>query len=657
MSIGEWSSLSSLDDDRLALEAAALLSLFPPQSVWLISRFLGEWIEVGDLLMTAPRSPEDIEQGLSGDWVREAGLELPSLASGLLCPDPVAALHECAILIAAANRKSEPLMPHIAVAYLNLYAAVGTHELELHDEIDTSLVWDAWRCVRAFILAMSAERFADAAPDEPTMVGGVFSEWMSHDSDLSSDDPAWTAGLGPMFQSLNGWDSTWSMPPRPCTNNALDWAAYWAPLPTLAIGVLGWSDPALGLARWILMGMPSSSSPALSLLKRVWGSDSLRYFCHPQMDWDLAKEGKHGLIHSGRMIAQLFTEPGDAGSYVRCGGLHMGDHLDRQLMRTQAGDVRIFQPLGKNVPQEYFVHLNRYEGWYAQLRRIGRKLSPQPGASGLTLTLVAPPFGLLGTFRHSEDTGRWHATQNDIHLLGNSRLVERMEHPFSAVFRDAQRETAYGSRGHRSLSPCVTFFVASELARRHAGYGLYWDDKFKGPLDASLHLKHDKKPEVFLPRDGRVGSLYNSEHFILGPAEILAFASPRELIQAIEGLFGLTSPRHSLPTDRHNIMYRTMSHILSATERDRSSWNFFPDTPFPAGRSWQPKDLMNDEGQYSWATGLPWTLVRDDTAVAMVTPDGMAYIGGDKVDLLAAYAEHARKLVPMVRDVFGDILP
>lgn len=657
MSIGEWTHLSSLDDDLLALEAAALLSLFPPQSVSLISHFLGEWIDVGGLLMAAPRSTQDIEQGLAGEWVRQAGLELPSLASGILCADPVAALRECALLIGAAVKESEPLMPHVAVAYLNLYATVGTRELEVHPEIDTSLVWDAWRCVQAFLLALSNDRLGDAVPGEPAMVGGAFSEWMSHDKDLSNDDAAWTAGLGPMFQSLNGWDSTWSMPPRPSTDKALDWAAYWAPLPLLAISVLGWSDPALGLARWILMGMPSNS-PALSLLKRVWGPGALRYFCHPQMDWDLAKEGKHGLIHSGPMIAQLFAESDDAGSYVHCGGLHIGEHLDGQLMGTHpVNDVTIFQPLGENVRQEYVVHLNRYDGWYAQLRRIGRKLSHQPDPSEFALTLIAPPFGLLGTFRRSEDTGRWHATQNDIHLLGNSRLLERIGHPFSAVLRDAQRETAYGSRGHTSLSPCLTFYVASELARRHAGYGLYWDDKFKGPLDASLRLKHNKKPEVFLPRDGRVGSLYNSKHFILGPAEILAFASPRELIQGIEGLLGLTSPPHSLPTDRHNIMYRTMSHILSATHHDRSSWNFFADTPFPAGRSWQSKDPMNGEGQYMWATGLPWTLVRDDKPVAMVTPDGMAYVDGGQVDLLAAYAKHARKLASMVRDVFGDILP
>lgn len=658
MSIGAWSTLSFLDDDLLALEAAALLSLFPPQNVSLISHFLGDWIDVGDgHLVAGKRSPEEIELGLAGGWLREARLELPSLASGMLCSDPVAALEECALLVGAAVFEAEPVMPHIAVAFLNLHAAVGARELEKLPEIKINMVWDAWRCVRAFVLATSKDRLADTAPGEPTMNGGHLSEWMSHDKDLSGDDAAWTAGLGPMFQSLNGWNSMWSMPPRPDTGEPLEWAAYWAPLPLLAIGVLGWSDPALALARWILMGMPSNS-PGLSLLKRAWGPDALRYFCHPQMDWDLAKDGKHGLIHSGPMIAHIFAERDDASGTIHCGGLHIGDHLDRQLMRTLPGDdVTIFQPLGDNAGRKYVLQLNKYDGWYAQLRRIGRKLSHQPGAAGLTLTLISPPFGLLGTFRQSADTGRWHATQEEVHLLGNSRLLERMEHPFSAIFHDAQRESAHGSRRYTSLSPCLTFYVASELARRHSGYGLYWDDKFKGPLDASLHLKHNKKPEVFLPRDGRVGSLYNSKHFILGQAEILAFASPRELIQGIEGLLGLTSPRHSLPTDRHNIMYRTMSYVLSATQHDRSSWNFFADTPFAAGRSWQSKNSMNGEGQYMWATGLPWTLVRDDKPVAMVTPDGMAYVDGGQVDLLAAYAKHARKLAPMVRDVFGDILP
>jgi hypothetical protein len=43
--------------------------------------------------------------------------------------------------------------------------------------------------------------------------------------------------------------------------------------------------------------------------------------------------------------------------------------------------------------------------------------------------------------------------------------------------------------------------------------------------------------------------------------------------------------------------------------------------------------------------------------VAVVTPDGLAYVGRRRIDLLAAYGKHSRKLDPMVRDVFDDILP
>jgi hypothetical protein len=189
-----------------------------------------------------------------------------------------------------------------------------------------------------------------------------------------------------------------------------------------------------------------------------------------------------------------------------------------------------------------------------------------------------------------------------------------MEHPFSAIYREAQRESAHKTRGGTrvSIGRAFAFNVASELARRHAGYGLYWDDKFKPPPTAPLHLRRSTKPVVFLPRDGRVGSLDQTHGFMLEPTGILAFASPPEPIEAIGSRLGLASPRHSLPTDRHNIMYRTMAHILASTAYDDADWTLAADTPFAgAGRAWAAKIPTNDADD-RWASGVPWTLLRDD---------------------------------------------
>lgn len=657
MSIASLSPVSSLDNNLLVLEAAAVLSLFKPENMAMLDYILGDGTQndIG-LEFLVQKSADEVNAGLGGDWIRAVGLELPSVANGNLCPNPMATLRECAKSIDVAVAQSKQPEPHLVLVFLNLHAVTGAWQQNRAIGLSFDTVWNAWRGIREFLRNLHSPDHAVNDGGEPNMVAPNLSRWNPHNQRSVGDYAPWTSGLGPMFQTLNGWDSAWSMPPKPRSEDVLESVAYWGSLPTLVLGILGWSDPALGLARWILSGMPTNTRELL-LLRRNWGADSLMYFCHPQVDWNPTDGEINDFRSSGTVVASLYEASDRADEFNRCGGLHMSTHLGWQLLASGPGSGTLFGEVDQGECHAYFLRLETLAGWYAQLRTLGGELTQRHPGLSIELTLLAPSVGILGRFSQSQVTARWHSTTEEVHCLGNTGAVAEQDLPSSEGSRFSKLAIPTDGRPSRRYTNALVFWVASELARRHAGYGLYCNDNH--PADsAALILRHDSKPTVFLPRHGRVVSEGWTEDSEFKVDELLAFESPRALIHAVERQLGLHSPQNALPSTRHTLMYRVMAAILSSTCNDKAEWNFAAGSigwgqPGPWD-DWMPHSRTTKS---SSASGMPWTLLRNGEPRAVLTPDGIVHKQHTRQDLFEVFIRKGRRVTPTIGEVFGRILP
>ncbi|WP_426940216.1 hypothetical protein [Pseudarthrobacter sp. S6] len=335
----------------------------------------------------------------------------------------------------------------------------------------------------------------------------------------------------------------------------------------------------------------------------------------------------------------------------------MSTHLGWQLLASGPGSGTLFSEIGQGECHAYLLRLETLAGWYAQLHTIGGELTLQHPGLSIELTILAPSVGILGRFSQSQVTARWHSTTEEVHCLGNTGTVAERNLPSSEGSRFSKLATPTDGRPSRRYTNALVFWVASELARRHSGYGLYYNDNH--PADsAALILRHDSKPTVVLPRHGRVGSHGWTEDAEFKFDELLAFQSSRALIHAVEHRLGLPSPTGALPTTRHNLMYRAMAVILASTCHDKDDWNFAAGSigwgrPGP----WDEWTSPWQTRKSSWASGMPWTLLKNGQPHAILTPDGIVHEQNDRTDLFNAYVHKDRRIMTTIGEVFGRILP
>jgi hypothetical protein len=241
------------------------------------------------------------------------------------------------------------------------------------------------------------------------------------------DHAPWVTGVAQLHGCLAGWDAAWTLPPRPPLDaDVLPRCAYFAPLALLMFGCLSWIDPAVGIARWINLGMPVED-PVLKLIKRQWGKwalahalgqDTLSFWTYGD-GYALANGLTHGQtnLEESARAGRSFLESSEYGrrQLQFAGQLHMQTHIQWQLGRMdEQTPARTLFINGNSA----VITLDEYSGWWEALREEGDNLPPLRADDERVVHVLSKGIGLLGEFRHSRVTGRWYVGSHETHLLG-----------------------------------------------------------------------------------------------------------------------------------------------------------------------------------------------------------------------------------------------
>ncbi|MDQ0076803.1 TY-Chap2 family putative peptide chaperone [Arthrobacter oryzae] len=619
-----WNSLKCVDENLLVLESAAILSLVVPNGVSAVQSSLVEWTLISGNLTGGCGAEGMPSARILQDQLNEAGLRLPSVLKGTLSVDARRAAAECADIINRSSAGSAP--PHVSLAVLNFYSQGECADEPMSSSIARTIE-RAWHSMDQFLQELND---SVAVEESRAAMAPNFVEqselWKAHDPKLVGDyyihGPS---GLGAAFQTINGWDSAWSMPPLDPSSEFNERHRYWSSLPHVALGPLGWKDPALGIARWILLGMPTST-PELALIASRWGLDALIYFS--QSDWMQGNDDTLRLECSSQPAAQIISKSYRASVLEGARSLHMCDHFWRQFFSVESpelGSWRMFERHPDNDSPEFVVILDQFQGWYRTLTQLDGREFPGGISPDVSVTVIARPVGLLGTYRRSSQTGRWYSGSHEVHLLGFSQASAATLRPSKSV--PAKATDHVKPSIHKTAS---AFWLASEICRRHPSYVLHGDGPDTG---GELRLVSSSGPAIRISRVGTAGV----EGSVREAIDLVEAHDKRELIRAIEKNLGLSVKSGSSPTTERTIVYRVLAQILALVAGEKMRW-----------------DITAVE---SVSNGSVWELLCGGESVATFLPNGDVVMTTGTVNLLERYNAHSRKLSAMIGDVFGSILP
>jgi hypothetical protein len=214
-----------------------------------------------------------------------------------------------------------------------------------------------------------------------------------------------------------------------------------------------------------------------------------------------------------------------------------------------------------------------------------------------------------------------------------------------------------------------SWWIASELARRHPEYVVHEMHPGGGSYDCLALLIVGQHPAVQLNRGGTI-------HVMDNPAyrrywrDALASGTPHALVKEIEAAASLNLARKAPATTSRTLAYRFIAALMTMTVNDRHVWdarNEFIDSSsddetvlngyidaFPDVRhdftTTEPIGLWQEPYSHFWA------ILRDEKPVAIVSIDGRFYRKEHAMDLMPAYKAHNRAIIPLVVDAMAGLI-
>ncbi|MDQ0863771.1 hypothetical protein [Arthrobacter globiformis] len=261
-------------------------------------------------------------------------------------------------------------------------------------------------------------------------------QWNDFNAGWESADSNCDYELSLVCRALGSHDADWLPPKDPAGSGHMpDFITYWFSLSAVVLGHLAWSNPALGMARWLNSGMPGDDG-VLSGLKRLYGADAAALILNRNVS-ELATKMIHvvpnhldqsedtfdpseALIHSPALVSRISRSRRWAA--MLCGGsdpLQLADHLESLLLMPGPREVRLSG--GSDAVSVPNVHLllPNSSGWSKSLQRHGDKLPVRPDGRSWRVAVTSATLGYLGEFRRSRETGLWFAGRHASHMLGN----------------------------------------------------------------------------------------------------------------------------------------------------------------------------------------------------------------------------------------------
>lgn len=250
---------------------------------------------------------------------------------------------------------------------------------------------------------------------------------------LCGDNDPWNRHLATAWRAC-AEPGLGDYPHRPRPDDDGEWStfeariAFFAPLLHLLMYGIGWSQPALGLARWIEHGR-ATDEPVLAVVDRWWGHDVdafVAWLAGAPHACAHLRETLSGLPSpdEGRTTSELtaYDHLRDTHEWLAVWGggsdpMHLSGHVYAPLADTHgAARVTGVTTDGTTTPRAVMV-TPTYVGWYAGLRAY-----PAPTrleGHDLRVDVFCPTLGWLGQYRRSAATGLWFRGKHETHMLGN----------------------------------------------------------------------------------------------------------------------------------------------------------------------------------------------------------------------------------------------
>jgi hypothetical protein len=259
----------------------------------------------------------------------------------------------------------------------------------------------------------------------------------------SDFNAGWVDGLGNseydlslVLRALRSPAADWVPPKDPAGSGRMaDFITYWFSLSAVVVGHLAWSDPALGMARWVNSGMPGDNG-VLSALKRLYGADAAALILNGAVP--ALADTLTATVDNSRARRDPASNP--ASTFVGCpqvaravnksrrwsamasegfDSLHLSEHLRSLMLSPSPQPIRLSGGQnGVSSPHAHLLLPDAY-GWCESLQRSGDGLPNRPDGRSWRVDVTSAPLGYLGEFRKSRETGRWFAGKHSSHMLGN----------------------------------------------------------------------------------------------------------------------------------------------------------------------------------------------------------------------------------------------
>ena len=167
----------------------------------------------------------------------------------------------------------------------------------------------------------------------------------------------------------------------------------------------------------------------MRVLKRWWGRDAMALaLWQAETNSHLAQHGVAPLTDRGDRLVHIqgssTREQLTAWSTIHDGsndGLHLIHHAESPIREHQFDGQDIdLRPPAVSVASSggAVLMLDTYDGWYHELRRVGRLNQNRDPATPWQVDVVVRAVGFIGRFHRSPHTGVWHAVTEEDHLLG-----------------------------------------------------------------------------------------------------------------------------------------------------------------------------------------------------------------------------------------------
>jgi hypothetical protein len=206
-----------------------------------------------------------------------------------------------------------------------------------------------------------------------------------------------------------------------------DACAIWEALHYTMKSLLGWQNPAKGLAWWYQQGQPTADSDLLKMTTRLWGQgNAVDYYAAWTWSTSDPEGGKldtRAEFPDDAWWTAFRNRPEPAWNDPYSGGynpLHLG-HSQVEPFGEIEGNLELTQDwelFHDEVTRRAVLIVDHISVWRNALNEADGRL-PDLGDRSWHVQIFDRQYGGLGTFRKSRVTGHWFQGKHSIHMKGN----------------------------------------------------------------------------------------------------------------------------------------------------------------------------------------------------------------------------------------------